>query len=159
MSVSISVMKRGRDEDEFYLSLARDQAKKSKCLLRQVGAVITRDGRILSTGYNGIPFEILPCTNSSSCMNGNNSQSGGNSCNKGCIGLCAEQFAILEAAQKGMNLNGATMYCTHSPCIKCAMTMILVGIAEVVYEERYPDDSAIELLEKAGIGAKEYKSR
>jgi dCMP deaminase len=159
MSVSISVTKRGKETDDLYLSLARDQAKKSKCLLRQVGAIITRNGRILATGYNGIPFEILPCSNSSPCMNGRTSQSGGNTCNRGCIGLCAEQFAIIDAAKKGMDLNGATVYCTHSPCIKCAMIMILVGIAEVVYEEKYPDDSAIKLLEKAGVEAKEYKSR
>jgi len=149
MPVSITVTKKDKEIDELCLSLARDEQRKSKCLLRHVGAIITRDRKICSSGFNGIPFGIIPCTKNSPCMNGTSQT--GITCNRGCIGLCAEQAAIVEAARKGVDLNGATLYSTHSPCIRCAFFIILVGIRRVVYDERYEDESGINLLEKVGI--------
>jgi len=63
----------------------------------------------------------------------------------------AEQNAIIQAALHGISIEGATLYCTHQPCILCAKMMINARIARVVYRESYPDGTALEFLSQAGI--------
>jgi dCMP deaminase len=142
---------------DMYLSLARNSAHKSKCPKRQVGAIIVKNGSILGTGYNGIPFGILDCVRENLCMNNHNdAKANCNTSYRGCIGLCAEQIAIINAARKGIEVDGATLYCTHSPCIKCAMCIVAANIAEVIYEEEYPNNLAMKFLEKAGVSVKKH---
>lgn len=151
MPVAISMLRKEKTHD-MYLSLARDAASKSRCFKRQVGAIIVKKGKILSTGHNGVPFDIFDCAHERLCGNNANSvwYNGGVS-PAGCKALCAEQMAIVNAARRGIEIAGATLYTNFSPCLKCAMAIVAANIAKVVYEQDYQDDLAVKFLERAGV--------
>ena len=116
--------------DEYFMTLANEVATRTTCMRRAVGAVIVKDRRILATGYNGVPsgqrHEI-------------------------CRGLHAEQNAIIQAARYGINITGASIYVNTQPCIVCAKMLINAGIEEIVYQNPYPDELAMSMLEEAGM--------
>ena len=116
--------------DEYFMTLANEVATRTTCMRRAVGAVIVKDRRILATGYNGVPsgqrHEI-------------------------CRGLHAEQNAIIQAARYGINITGASIYVNTQPCIVCAKMLINAGIDEIVYQNPYPDELAMSMLEEAGM--------
>lgn len=117
---------------------------------RQVGAVIVRDKRILTTGYNGAPSGIRSCVEKGECMRDKLGIKSG-TCAELCYAVHAEQNAIVQAAKLGLSLEGATLYCTHQPCSICSRLIINSGIKRVVYDLGYPDDFSLELFEKAGV--------
>ena len=124
--------------DRRYLRMARIWAENSYCKRRQVGALLVKDGAIISDGYNGTPagFENV-------CEDENN-------VSKPYV-LHAEANAITKIARSSQNSDGATLYVTASPCIDCAKLIIQCGIRRVVYGENYRLDDGIRLLERAGI--------
>jgi dCMP deaminase len=125
----------------YFLNIAREVAQRSTCERAQVGAVIVRDKRILTTGYNGSPRGLPHCTEVGCLMD-----------NGHCVRtLHAEQNAIIQAALHGVITEGATIYVTHQPCFNCAKTIINAGISEIVYDREYQDDRSLEFLTQAGV--------
>ncbi|MBQ4387442.1 MAG: dCMP deaminase family protein [Prevotella sp.] len=124
--------------DERYLRMARVWAENSYCQRRQVGALVVKEGMIISDGYNGTPsgFENV-CEDEQGLT-------------KPYV-LHAEANAITKLARSSNNSDGATIYITASPCIECAKLIIQAGIKRVVYGEKYRLADGIELLERAGI--------
>ena len=124
--------------DQRYLEMARIWAQNSYCQRRQVGALVVKEGMIISDGYNGTPsgFENV-------CEDENN-------ITKPYV-LHAEANAITKLARSNNNSEGATIYITASPCIECSKLIIQSGIRRVVYGEKYRLTDGIELLERAGI--------
>lgn len=121
-----------------YLEMARIWAQNSYCQRRQVGALVVKNGMIISDGYNGTPsgFENI-CEDD-------------NGVTKPYV-LHAEANAITKLARSNNNSDGSTIYITASPCIECAKLIIQSGIKRVVYGEKYRLMDGIELLERAGI--------
>jgi dCMP deaminase len=135
--------------DEYFLDIARLVATRSTCLRRQVGAVLVKDKRILATGYNGPPSGLPHCLDVGCLRERMGIPSGER--HELCRGLHAEQNAILQAAFHGISIKGATLYCTHHPCIICSKMLINAGISKIVYLEGYPDPLAKEMLHEAKI--------
>ncbi len=117
---------------------------------RQVGAVIVRDKRIITTGYNGAPSGIVSCKAKGECLRRKlNIKSGTQA--EVCYAVHAEQHAIAQAAKLGISVDGATLYCTHQPCVICCKIIINSGIKKVVYKYGYPDEFSLELFKEANI--------
>lgn len=133
--------------DEYFMEIARTVATRATCPRASVGAVLTRDKRILTTGYNGAPRGVAHCTD------------------VGCImvdGHClrathAEANAIVQGALHGVSLAGATAYCTHQPCSACSKLLISAGVQRIVYADAYPDAVAEALLDEAGVALERYR--
>lgn len=124
--------------DMRYLRMAFIWAENSYCQRRQVGALIVKDKRIISDGYNGTPsgFENI-CEDESNVT-------------KPYV-LHAEANAITKVAGSANDSRGSTIYITDSPCIECAKLIIQAGIVRVVYANEYRLKDGIELLRRAGI--------
>ncbi|MBC7254617.1 MAG: cytidine/deoxycytidylate deaminase family protein [Chloroflexi bacterium] len=135
--------------DEYFVEIARQVATRSTCLRRHVGAVIVRDKRILSTGYNGAP-RGLPHCDVVGCLREKLGIPSGQR-QEICRGLHAEQNAIIQAALHGVSIEGGTIYVTHQPCITCAKMIINAGIVRVVCANGYPDDLARQMLQEAHV--------
>ena len=133
--------------DEYFMEIAIVVAKRSTCLRNQVGALFVKNKRILTTGYNGAPAGLDHCDVVGCAREG--VQSGTR--HELCRAVHAEQNAIIQAAMHGISIEGATLYCTHQPCILCAKMMINARISRVVYAESYPDGTALQFLKQAGI--------
>jgi len=131
--------------DQLYISIARLIATRGTCMRAKVGCVICRDNRIISTGYNGPPKGTPHCSPKICNINVH--------CERA---IHAEANAISFAAKEGISTNGATLYCTHSPCSNCAKLIIQAGILRVVYETLY-DDKGLNLLNEAGIEICKYE--
>lgn len=117
---------------------------------RAVGALITKNKRILTTGYNGAPSGIFNCRDKGECMRDKLGIPSGTR-HEMCYAVHAEQNAIVQAAKLGLSLEGATLYCTHQPCSICTRLIINSGISRVVYDEGYPDDFSLKLFAEAGV--------
>lgn len=117
---------------------------------RQVGAVITRDKRILTTGYNGAPSGILNCRDRGECLRKKLNIPSGTR-HEICYAVHAEQNAIIQAAKLGVSVQGATLYCTHQPCSICAKMIINSGISRVVFVNGYPDEFSVKMFEEAQV--------
>lgn len=135
--------------DEYFMKLTNEVATRTTCLRRAVGAVIVKDRRILATGYNGVPMGMRHCSETG-CLRQQLGVPSGQR-HEICRALHAEQNAIIQAAMHGISIEGATLYCTHQPCILCAKMMINARVAKVVYLHCYPDQTALDFLEQAGI--------
>ena len=135
--------------DEYFMDITRLVARRSTCLRRQVGAVLVKEKNILATGYNGTPSGISHC-DVTGCLRDQLKVPSGER-HELCRGLHAEQNAIIQAAKHGINIAGATLYCTNSPCIICTKMLINAGIRKVVYLDGYPDRLSHDMLEEAGI--------
>jgi len=135
--------------DEYFIEIARLVASRSTCLRRQVGAVVVKDKNILATGYNGTPSGIRHCSEVGCLRQQMNVPSGER--HELCRGLHAEQNAIIQAAKHGVNIDGAVLYCTHSPCIICSKMLINSGVKRIVCTDGYPDALAKVMLDEAGL--------
>lgn len=124
-------------------------AKRSTCIRRQVGAIIVLDKRILATGYNGAPGNLPHCEEVG-CLRERLQVPSGER-HELCRGLHAEQNAIIQAALHGSSIKGASLYCTHQPCVVCAKMIINAGIVEIIYEGTYPDSLSQEMFDQAGV--------
>ncbi|OOO00065.1 MAG: cytidine deaminase [Epulopiscium sp. Nele67-Bin004] len=135
--------------EQYFIDIAHLVKTRSTCLRRQVGAVVVKDKRILSTGYNGAPTGCTHCTDIGCLRTKLNIPSGER--HELCRALHAEQNAIAQAAEHGISMNGATIYVTTQPCTMCAKMLINAGISKIIYEGDYPDELALELLQETGI--------
>ena len=135
--------------DQYFMELTHVVAKRSTCLRRKVGAIIVRDKRVLTTGYNGAPSGLAHCSETGCLREQRNVPSGER--HELCRGLHAEQNAIIQAAQHGTSIKGATLYCTHQPCILCSKMIINAGIERIVFKGSYPDELAQDMLKEAEI--------
>ena len=135
-----------------FLELARMVGGWSSCFKedRKVGAVIVKDKRILTTGYNGAPGGINTCREKGECIRVRNGIKSG-TMHELCYAVHAEQNAIVQAAKFGICIEGATLYCTHQPCGICAKMIINAGIARIVFIEGYPDEFSKGLMDEANI--------
>ena len=138
--------------DERFLKMAEDVATWSSCYQsnRQVGAVIAKNKRILTTGYNGASAGILSCKDRGYCLRKKLGIESGTR-HEICYAAHAEQNAIIQAAKLGVSIDGATLYCTHQPCSVCAKMIINAGIRRVVYQEGYPDSFSLDIFEEAKV--------
>lgn len=124
--------------DKAYLRMAKTWSELSHCARKQVGAIIVKDGMIISDGFNGTP-------------------SGFDNCCENIIGethwyvLHAEANAILKVAKSTHNCHGSTLYLTLSPCKDCSKLVVQAGISRIVYMNGYKDQSGIEFLNEAGV--------
>ena len=135
--------------DEYFMKLAVDISSRATCVRRSVGAVIVKDRRILTTGYNGPPTGISHCTKETCIRNVNKVPSGER--HELCKGLHAEQNAIIQAALHGVSIKGAVIYVTHQPCSICTKMLINSGITKFIYKNPYIDPLANELLAETDI--------
>ena len=121
--------------DELFMKVAELFALRSTCLRGQVGVVAVKDKRIIATGYNGAPEGFPHCTPET--------------CNADhpCTNtIHAEANLIAFAARAGIKLEGATLYCTHAPCKKCAELILQSGIVELYYRNCYRNTDGLNLL-------------
>jgi len=140
--------------DQYFMDITRLVATRSTCLRRQVGAILVKERNILATGYNGVPSGITHC-DVEGCLRARLNVPSGER-HELCRGLHAEQNAIIQAARHGVNIDGATLYCTTMPCIICTKMIINAGIARVVYGEGYTDDLAREMIREAAITVEQF---
>lgn len=132
--------------DEIYMDVVDTIARRSTCLRKKVGAVITFDHRILSHGYNGVPSGHEHCCDTGDCLK----DKAGSEEYKVCIH--AEQNAICQCAKRGLPVEGATVYVNADVCITCAKLIVSSGIAKVVVKRDHKGTSdGIELLAKCGV--------
>lgn len=131
------------------MEIAQIVSKRSTCTRRHVGALIVKDKRILSTGYNGAPMGLKHCAERGCLREIMNIASGER--HELCRGLHAEQNAIIQAALHGVSINGAELYSTHLPCSICMKMIINAGIKKVTYLDGYPDELSLELIRESNI--------
>ncbi len=125
--------------DRNFINIAKEIASASKCVSKQVGAVIVKDGRILSTGYNGTPAGYKNC-----CDHWDGQYTSEHHNWSKTYEIHAEMNAIIWAARKGISIEGATIYVTLEPCADCSKNIIQSGIKRIVYEKYYEhNDSSI----------------
>lgn len=122
---------------------------------RHVGAVIVKDKRILTTGYNGAPSAVKSCVEKGECLRRKLNIPSGTR-HELCFAVHAEQNAIAQAAKLGISLEGATLYVTHQPCTICTKIIINAGIKKVIFKEGYPDDFSLQILNEAGVELIQY---
>jgi dCMP deaminase len=143
--------------DQIFMNLASDLAQRSHCVKAQVGAVLTKDTRIISIGYNGPPAGTHNCDEEwpvTGCPRDSK-----NSCS---LALHAEENAILYAVKNGASLEGSTLYITLSPCLPCARIIYSSGIRKVFYLNSYaeykglPSDEGVDFLNKFGVEASKF---
>ena len=133
--------------DRLFINYSRLIAHESKCKKMKVGAVIVKDNRSISMGYNGSISGADNCCEDVM-------EDGSLKTRDGI--LHAEENAILYSAKIGLSLDGCSIYITHMPCIRCARMIVSVGIKKVVYLNEYRDRSGIELLRENGLTVYKY---
>ncbi|KAK5117199.1 hypothetical protein LTR85_008967 [Meristemomyces frigidus] len=141
--------------DHYFMTLASLAARRSNCMRRQVGCVLTREKRVVSTGYNGTPRNVTNC-NEGGCPRCNVPSGGGGVALSTCLCLHAEENALLEAGRERIG-SGAVLYCNTCPCLTCSIKIVQVGIAEVVYNRSYYMDSeAASIFKEAGVHLRQF---
>lgn len=135
--------------DEYFLKIASVVAERSTCLRHHVGAVSVRDKHILTTGYNGAAAGLRDCLELGCLRDELGIPSGTR--HEICRAIHAEQNVVIQAALHGVSLLGATIYCTHSPCVLCAKMLINARIARFVTYGAYADETFRDLFAEAGI--------
>ncbi len=144
--------------DERFMSLAETVAEWSSCYQqnRHVGAVVVKDKRVLTTGYNGASSGIDSCAERGECLRRVKNIASG-TMQEVCYAVHAEQNAICQAAKLGISLEGAVIYVTHQPCVICTRMIINSGIKKVIYKNGYPDDFALELFRQSDVELIKYE--
>ncbi len=143
--------------DHRFMHLSKEIATWASCFQpnRKIGAVIVKNKRIMTTGYNGAPAGVKTCMERGECLRRKLGIPSGTR-QEMCYATHAEQNAIIQAARLGVSIEGATLYCTHQPCAVCAKMIVNAGIVRVVYGEGYPDEFAVELLSEGGVKLEKY---
>ncbi len=135
---------------KYFVEMAKLAATRSTCLRRQVGAVVVKDNRVLSTGYNGSPQHTAHCEDLGGCLREKLGIPSGQR-HEICRAVHAEQNAIVQAAKHGVSIDGADLYCTHQPCSICAKLIINAGIKNVYYVDGYPDEFSMSFFEEVAV--------
>ncbi len=136
--------------DEYFAAITKQVATRSTCLRRKVGAIIVKDKRILTTGYNGAPKGVKNCLERGKCLREELGIPSGQR-HEMCRGLHAEQNAIIQAAYHGVSIKDSVVYSNTQPCVQCAKMIINSGIRKIYYFKDYPDELSLELLKEAGV--------
>jgi len=132
--------------EELFVKTTKLVAKRSSCVKAQQAALLIKDNRIISFGYNGPPAGTL------NCLEEGGEEVCGKDSNGSCfLGVHAEQNAIGYAARNGIDTEGCTIYCTMTPCISCAKLISAAGIKEFYYLTEYRLDDGLRFLEYCGI--------
>lgn len=131
------------------MEVASLAAKRSTCLRRQVGAALVSGHRVLATGYNGAPSGMAHCLEIGCIREQNNIPSGER--HELCRAIHAEQNTIIQAAKYCVDVNSATLYCTHQPCTICLKMLLNLNVVRLVFSSPYPDEFALNLLTEAGF--------
>lgn len=143
--------------DDIFMELAVNLAKRSHCIKRHVGAVLTKDTRIISIGYNGPPQGTHNCDDEFPEVGCPRDSKGGCS-----LAIHAEQNAILYAIKNKATVEGSTLYVTLSPCLACARIIYSAGIVKVIYLNSYAEhkgisnDEGVDFLRKFGVTVEKY---
>jgi dCMP deaminase len=135
--------------DSYFMQLADLAARRSNCMKRRVGCVISRDKRVIATGYNGTPRHLTNCNEGGCprCNSGNGSGAGLSTC----LCLHAEENALLESGRDRIGEN-STLYCNTCPCLTCSIKIVQTGIKEVVYSQSYSmDELSFKVLKEGGV--------
>ena len=144
--------------EDIFMELAVNLAKRSHCIKRHVGAVLVKDTRIISIGYNGPPAGTHNCDEEFADKGCETDSKG--SCS---LAIHAEQNAILYAVKNNSSVDGATLYVTLSPCLACARIIYSTGIKSVVFLKSYAEykgitkDEGVDFLRKFGVECEQYK--
>ena len=133
-----------------YMQMAEELAQTSRCGRNHVGCVIVRDGKVLVSGVNGQVEGALNCAAIGGCLREINHIPSGTQAGF-CNAVCAETRCVCEAARDGIALKGATVYCTHKPCLICMKNLAVVGIDTVYYKKGYPDKYSEAIAKYAGL--------
>lgn len=138
--------------DKRFMDMARLVSTWASCYQpeRKIGCVIVKNKRVVTTGYNGAPAGVKTCMERGECMRKKMGVASGTRAEL-CYAIHAEQNAIIQAAKLGVSIDGATLYCTHQPCVICAKMIVNAGIVRVVYEQGYPDEFSRIMLQEGGI--------
>lgn len=143
--------------DEYFMNIANEVARRSNCLTRKVAAVIIRDRRIISTGYNGTPRNTKNCCDGGCKRCAERTLATAGTKLEECTCSHGEENAIVQAAYHGISLKDSILYTTYSPCLTCAKMIINSGIKEVIYAVNYPlSETASNLLVEAGVVLRRY---
>jgi len=142
------------DNDTYFMEMAQLISKRSTCVRRRVGAVIVKDKRVLTTGYNGSPKGTMHCEDLGCLRVQKNIPSG--TMHELCRGVHAEQNAVIQAAYFGISIDGGTIYTTTYPCSMCAKILINAGIKELVYDDSYPDEMSEKLFSETNITVRKH---
>ncbi|MCC5932255.1 MAG: dCMP deaminase family protein [Cyclobacteriaceae bacterium] len=146
------------DFDNIFMELAINLARRSHCIKRHVGAVLTKDTRIISIGYNGPPAGTHNCDEEWPDKGCARDSKG--SCS---LAIHAEQNAILYAVKNNTSVDGSTLYVTLAPCLACARIIYSMGIKKVVYFRSYaeykgiPSDEGVDFLQRFGVEVERYR--
>ncbi len=135
--------------DEYFLKIAMLVAERGTCHRHHVGAIVVKNKKILTTGYNGAAAGTDDCLKLGCLRNELGIASGTRQ--EICRAIHAEQNAIIQAGIHGLSIYGGTMYCTHTPCMICAKIISNAGIKRLVTYAEYPDQNALDLLQEVGI--------
>ena len=144
--------------DHLFMELAINLASKSHCIKRHVGAVLTKDTRIISIGYNGPPAGTHNCDEKWPEHGCERDTKGGCS-----LAIHAEQNALLYAVKNNSSVEGATLYVTLSPCLACARIISTMGVKKVIYYKSYAvykgidKDEGVDFLLQFGVEVEAYK--
>ena len=138
--------------DKRYMELAELVSTWSTCYKenRNVGAVLVKNNRVMTLGYNGAPAGVRNCLERGECLRVKLGIESGTK-QETCYSIHAEQNAIVQAAKLGLNTEGSTCYVTHQPCSLCTRILISAGIRRVVFKYPYPDEFSLKLFEEAGV--------
>ena len=150
------VNKQRPDWDEYFMKIAQVASMRSNCIKRKVGAVIVRDRRIVSTGYNGTPRGTKNC-NEGGCPRCNSLASSGTRLDE-CLCSHAEENAITQSAYHGTSVKDGCIYTTFAPCLMCSKMIINSGILEVVFNVDYPlNETSFHLFEQSGVRIRQHR--
>ncbi len=142
--------------DEYFMNIAKVVASRSNCMKRKVAAIIVKDKRVISTGYNGTPRGTQNC-NEGGCPRCNSLAASGTNLQE-CLCSHGEENAIVQASYHGVSVKDAIIYTTFAPCLQCAKMIINSGIREVIYNMEYPlNETAFRLFSEAGIFVRKLK--
>ena len=142
------------DNDAYFMRMAELVASRSTCLRRQVGAVVVKEKRVLTTGYNGAPKGLKHCGEVGCVREQNHVESGTR--HELCRGVHAEQNAVIQAAYFGVSIKEATIYTTNYPCVLCAKIIVNAGIREVIYKDEYIDELSRDILKESKVSVRRY---
>lgn len=151
-------MKKSRPSwDDYFMEIVKEAATRSTCLRHNVGAVLVRDKRILSTGYNGAPAGMTHCLEIGCIRDKLKIPSGTK--HEICRAIHAEQNAIIQCAIHGVSSKDSTIYITHQPCTICTKILINAGVKRIVFEKPYPDEYAESLLKEVRTKLEQWRPK
>ena len=144
------------DWDEYFMKLAQVASLRSNCVKRKVAAVIVRDKRVISTGYNGTPRGTRNCYEGG-CPRCNDLADSGTRLDE-CLCSHGEENAIIQAAYHGVSVKDGVLYTTFAPCLTCTKMIINAGLVEVVYNQDYPlNETSFNLLQESGVKFRQFE--